>query len=221
MDVPAASRHAASDRHPASGRLEPVEQAHAVLYGGTAGRRGGAVERLAASDRGRDVEDQPAAIAAAFDPVTFRRELVDLRDGDLQPRLVAVVVWWLVAAERTRELPVLVAASGGSPWHLAVNDPGTVGLHAVNGGVERIVPHLAAELAPVRVNAVSPGVIDTPWWSFLDHETKRTQFESTAAGQPIGRIGTAEDVADTIAYLPRASFITGVILPVDGGMAMG
>lgn len=99
--------------------------------------------------------------------------------------------------------------------------PGTVGLAAVNGAVERIVPPLAAELAPVRVNAVSPGVIDTPWWSFLDQETKRTQFESMAAGQPIGRIGTAEDIADAIAYLVRASFVTGVVLPVNGGMAMG
>lgn len=99
--------------------------------------------------------------------------------------------------------------------------PGTVALAAANGAVERMVAPLAAELAPVRVNAVSPGVIDTPWWSFLDADAKRAQFESAAAAQPISRVGVARDVADAIAYLVGAPFVTGAVLPVDGGLAMG
>ncbi len=99
-------------------------------------------------------------------------------------------------------------------------DPGTVGLAAVNGAIERMVPPLAAELAPVRVNVVSPGVIDTSWWSFLDEDAKRAQFESVAAAQPVPRIGAPADVAAAVAYLIGATFVTGTVLPVDGGYAM-
>lgn len=95
--------------------------------------------------------------------------------------------------------------------------PGTAALAAANGAIERMVPPLAAELAPVRVNAVSPGVIDTDWWSFLDDEAKRAQFESFAGQLPAGRVGTAGDVADAVAYLIGATFVTGTVLAVDGG----
>lgn len=98
--------------------------------------------------------------------------------------------------------------------------PGSVGLAAVNGAIERIVSPLAAELAPVRVNAVSPGVIDTPWWSFLSADERRDQFEAAAGSLPAGRIGTAEDVADAIGYLVHAGLVTGTILPVDGGFTV-
>jgi NAD(P)-dependent dehydrogenase (short-subunit alcohol dehydrogenase family) len=99
--------------------------------------------------------------------------------------------------------------------------PGTAVLAAANGAIERMVAPLAAELAPVRVNAVSPGVVDTDWWSFLDEDTKREQFESFAAGQPVHRVGVPADVAEAIGYLVHATYVTGVILPVDGGLAAG
>ncbi|GAA5035259.1 hypothetical protein GCM10023317_88300 [Actinopolymorpha pittospori] len=95
--------------------------------------------------------------------------------------------------------------------------PGTVTLAAVNGAVERIVPPLAAELAPVRVNAVSPGIIDTPWWSFLPEDQRQAQFAAAAQGLPANRIGRPDDVAQAIRYLVHATFVTGTILPVDGG----
>ena len=95
--------------------------------------------------------------------------------------------------------------------------PGTAALAAANGAIERLVPPLAAELAPVRVNAVSPGVIDTEWWSFLDGDAKRAQFESFSAGLPAGRVGTADDIADAVAYLIGATYVTGAVLAVDGG----
>ena len=55
--------------------------------------------------------------------------------------------------------------------------PGTVGLAAINGAIEAIVPTLAKELAPTRVNAVSPGVIDTPWWNAIPKETKKIYLD--------------------------------------------
>jgi NAD(P)-dependent dehydrogenase (short-subunit alcohol dehydrogenase family) len=95
--------------------------------------------------------------------------------------------------------------------------PGTAGLAAVNGAVEAMVPVLAVELAPVRVNAVSPGVIDTPWWNWLPGDARTAAMADAAAASPVGRAGRPEDVADAIAFLLRNAFTTGVVLPCDGG----
>jgi NAD(P)-dependent dehydrogenase (short-subunit alcohol dehydrogenase family) len=96
--------------------------------------------------------------------------------------------------------------------------PGTVALAAVNGAIECIVPPLAAELAPVRVNAVSPGVVDTAWWSFVPDDQRQAQFAEWAAGVPAKRVGTPRDVAAAVRYLVTATFVTGSIMPVDGGL---
>ncbi|MFE2430096.1 SDR family oxidoreductase [Streptomyces sp. NPDC059373] len=95
--------------------------------------------------------------------------------------------------------------------------PGTAGLAAVNAAVEAMVPVLAVELAPARVNAVSPGIIDTPWWDWLDAEARQQTFDAYAKSAPAGRVGHVEDIADAIAYLIGAGFTTGVVLSVDGG----
>ena len=95
--------------------------------------------------------------------------------------------------------------------------PGTTVLAAVNGAIERAVSPLAVELAPVRVNAVSPGVIDTDWWSFLGEEGRRAQFAELSKTIPAGRIGTPDDVASAISYLISASYVTGKVLAIDGG----
>jgi NAD(P)-dependent dehydrogenase (short-subunit alcohol dehydrogenase family) len=98
--------------------------------------------------------------------------------------------------------------------------PGTAGLAAANGAIEAMVPPLAAELAPVRVNAVSPGVIETPWWEALPADQRAALFESYAAGTPVGRIGHPEDVAGAILYLAGNGFVTGTVLDVSGGLTL-
>jgi NAD(P)-dependent dehydrogenase (short-subunit alcohol dehydrogenase family) len=95
--------------------------------------------------------------------------------------------------------------------------PGTAGLAAVNGALETIVPTLAVELAPLRVNAVSPGVIDTHWWNAMPDEQRQAYFGAVAAITPAGRIGQPRDVADAIVYLAGAGFVTGAILECTGG----
>jgi NAD(P)-dependent dehydrogenase (short-subunit alcohol dehydrogenase family) len=94
---------------------------------------------------------------------------------------------------------------------------GTAGLAAANGALESMVPPLAVELAPLRVNAVSPGVIDTHWWHGMPDDQRQAYFGAVAASTPVGRIGAPEDVADAIVYLAGASFITGTVLECTGG----
>jgi NAD(P)-dependent dehydrogenase (short-subunit alcohol dehydrogenase family) len=96
--------------------------------------------------------------------------------------------------------------------------PGTAGLAAVNGAVETLVPTLALELAPIRVNCVSPGVVDTDWWDrVVPAEQRAAVLESFVAGTPVGRVGKPEDIADVLSLLVRNGFVTGAVIPVDGG----
>jgi NAD(P)-dependent dehydrogenase (short-subunit alcohol dehydrogenase family) len=95
--------------------------------------------------------------------------------------------------------------------------PGAAGLAAVNGALEAIVPPLAVELAPLRINAVSPGVIDTQWWHALPDEQRAAFFQAAAAASPVRRIGTPQDVAGAVCYLAGAGFVTGTVLECAGG----
>jgi NAD(P)-dependent dehydrogenase (short-subunit alcohol dehydrogenase family) len=94
---------------------------------------------------------------------------------------------------------------------------GTAALAGANGALEAIVPPLAVELAPLRINAVSPGVIDTHWWDGMPEDQRRAYFDAVAAVTPVRRTGRPEDVADAIAYLAGASFVTGTVLECTGG----
>lgn len=98
--------------------------------------------------------------------------------------------------------------------------PGTAGIGAANAAVAALVPILAAELRPLRVNGVSPGVIDTPWWDFLPEAQKAPLFADFAAKTPVGRVGRPEDVAEAIAFLIADSFMSGQIIVCDGGLGL-
>lgn len=98
--------------------------------------------------------------------------------------------------------------------------PGTAGLGAANAAVAALTPILAVELKPLRVNCVSPGVIDTPWWDFLPGDVKASVFAEYATKTPVGRIGKPEDVAQTIAFLITNNFVTGQTIICDGGLRL-
>jgi NAD(P)-dependent dehydrogenase (short-subunit alcohol dehydrogenase family) len=82
--------------------------------------------------------------------------------------------------------------------------------------VEGLVRALAKELAPQRVNGVAPGIIDTP---MFDHFGEKKAATMAAIGQsmPLGRVGLPEEVASAIILAMDNSYMTGVILDVDGG----
>jgi NAD(P)-dependent dehydrogenase (short-subunit alcohol dehydrogenase family) len=96
--------------------------------------------------------------------------------------------------------------------------PGTAGISAANAAVAALVPILAAELRPLRVNCVSPGVIDSPWWDFLPAEQREAVFADYAGKTPVGRVGKPEDVAQAIAFLVEDGFMSGHNLLCDGGL---
>lgn len=99
--------------------------------------------------------------------------------------------------------------------------PGTAGIGAANAAVAALVPILAAELKPRRVNGVSPGVVDTPWWDFLTAEQKAPLFAEYAAQTPVGRVGSADDIAKVIHFLVSNEFMSGEVVICDGGLRLG
>jgi NAD(P)-dependent dehydrogenase (short-subunit alcohol dehydrogenase family) len=94
---------------------------------------------------------------------------------------------------------------------------GYLGVAITNGAVDFLTRSLAVELAPIRVNTISPGVIDTGAWDAFGEDGKRNYFERISSSNPARRIGTSEDVADAVLFVMTNSFLTGVTLKIDGG----
>lgn len=88
---------------------------------------------------------------------------------------------------------------------------------AANGALEALARSLALDLAPVRVNAVSPGIIDTPIRAAMPEDARRRMLDQTAAALPVRRVGTGEDVARQILAFMTIGFATGSIVYLDGG----
>ncbi|MEZ2329868.1 SDR family oxidoreductase [Mesorhizobium sp. RCC_202] len=88
---------------------------------------------------------------------------------------------------------------------------------AVNAALEGLVRALAVELAPIRVNAVSPGWVDTPIWEFVAGDKKADTLAAMAKRLPVGRVGRPDDIADALRFLIGNGFTTGETLHVEGG----
>jgi len=96
--------------------------------------------------------------------------------------------------------------------------PGMSALAASNGALHAMVGPLARELAPVRVNAVSPGFVDTPYWErALDPQTRERTYAVMAAQVPVQRVGTPEDIASAVMLCVGNGFMTGAVIDCDGG----
>ena len=95
--------------------------------------------------------------------------------------------------------------------------PGTAGVAAINGALESLVKPLAVELAPVRVNGVSPGLVDTPWWDGMPAEARREYFDRSQQALPARHIATADDIAEVVAMAATNANLTGTIIETDAG----
>lgn len=94
--------------------------------------------------------------------------------------------------------------------------PGSVVKGITNGAVDFAVRHLAANLAPVRVNAIAPGIIDSGAWDGKG-DAKPDFLRSSAGGTLVGRHGELDDIVDTAIWLMAAGFVDGETIHVDGG----
>ncbi len=158
--------------------------------------------------------------AGHFYPKPFADYTEDDLDGFLSTHLKGTYFASQAGAKQMRE-----QGSGGS----IVNITTVLALRGVSavpssapiaakGGMNAITRSLAIELAPhgIRVNAVAPGIIKTPIHGRTDE-----QFEELNGMQPLGHVGEVKDIVDAVLYLADATFVTGVVLPVDGGVHAG
>ena len=91
---------------------------------------------------------------------------------------------------------------------------------AINSAIEGLGRALALELAPIRVNTVSPGIVDTPIYSGMTPEKREAMFKEIAASIPAKRIAKPEEIAQTVLYLMSNGYSTGNTLYVDGGTTL-
>ncbi|MGC5172766.1 glucose 1-dehydrogenase [Microbacterium sp. DT81.1] len=186
-----------------------------------------------------DVADEPSVAAmvqatvnafgrldAAFNSAGIQSPATDAADeeGDRFDLVTAINlkgVW----ASMKYELKQMRAQGSGAIVNCSslgglVGNPGRAAYHASKHGVIGLTRSAALEYAPrgVRVNAICPGTIDTPMVRSMVDAGDLT-VEGALASLPIGRLGTAEEIADSVLWLcsPGAGFVVGVALPVDGG----
>jgi NAD(P)-dependent dehydrogenase (short-subunit alcohol dehydrogenase family) len=105
-----------------------------------------------------------------------------------------------------------------------MSEPDTFGYTASKGGLESLTHSLAISLAPqrIRVNAISPGWIETGPWQKENQKTEPQHSPQDKEQHPGGRVGTPEDIAEAALFLcsDKAGFITGQSLTIDGGMTV-
>jgi NAD(P)-dependent dehydrogenase (short-subunit alcohol dehydrogenase family) len=165
--------------------------------------------------------------AGIFRPTPF----LDHGEAELDAYLGAILKGTFYTSQAA--VPALEARGGGaivnvgSMWGLqAVAATPSAAYSAAKAGVHALSKNLALELAPlkIRVNAVAPAVVETPVYrTFLPEERVKSVLAGFNAFHPLGRIGQPEDLVHAILFLlsREAAWITGVVLPVDGGVMAG
>jgi NAD(P)-dependent dehydrogenase (short-subunit alcohol dehydrogenase family) len=91
---------------------------------------------------------------------------------------------------------------------------------SICGAMESLTRALAVELAPIRVNAVSPGVVRTDLWSNMAEADRDAMYRDIGQNLPVGRVGEADDLAQSYLYLMREGYSTGQVIVVDGGAVL-
>ena len=164
----------------------------------------------------------------AFDHLVFTAgdslQLHELADTDLkQARHAFELRYWAALAavkygrphiRKGGSIVLTTGVAGRRPhkgWAVAAS---------VCGTIEALTRALAVELAPIRVNAVSPGVVRTNLWQNMSADEREQLFESVGKRLPVGRVGEAHDIAQAYLFLMQEGFSTGQTVVVDGGTVL-
>lgn len=195
----------------------------AKLLAATAGH---AIETAAFDARERSVLDEFFGRTGLIDHL-----ILALSGGQGAGSLAELDLQSLRAGFEEKFWPQIQAAQAGAPYLRAggsitfitaisarIARPGIAGLGAINGAIEAMVGSLARELKPSRVNAVSPGVVDTPWWDRFPAGFKDDYFREQQAILPVGRVGRPDEVAHAVQFLVENGYVTGTVIECDGGL---
>ena len=209
--------------------------AEVVIISSNAERVQEAIRSIGGKARGQavDVSDEKAvesffANHGAFDHLVFTAgdnlQLHELANMDLkQARRAFDLRYWSALATVKYGSPQI--RKGGSivlTTGVAGRRPhrGWVIAASVCGTIEALTRALAVELAPIRVNAVSPGVVRTNLWQNMSSAEREQLFESVGKRLPVGRVGEAQDIAQAFLFLMKEGFSTGQTVVVDGGTVL-
>jgi len=194
-----------------------------------------AVEKLEGNAQGHtlDLTGESAvenffAKLGAFDHLVFTAgdelHLHDLAATDLQQARGAFELryWAALAAVKYGSKSIRKGGSIVLTTGVAGQRPhkGWVVAASVCGTIEALTRALALELAPIRVNAVSPGVVRTNLWQNMTAAERERLYESVGSSLPVGRVGEAHDIAQAYLFLMQEEFSTGQTLVVDGGTVL-
>src|SRR6267143_5178495 len=193
------------------------------------------IQSLGGEARGQavDVSDEKAVESffkniGAFDHLVFTAgdslQLHELADTDLkQARRAFELRYWSALAtvkygspqiRNGGSIDLTTGVAGRRPhsgWAIAAS---------VCGTIEALTRALAVELAPIRVNAVCPGVVRTNLWQSMNADAREHLYESVGNSLPVGRVGEPYDIAQAYLFLMQEGFSTGQTVVVDGGTVL-
>ena len=213
------------------------EGAEVVVASSAQARVDAAVGRLGDGARGAavDVTDE-ASVAGFFEALGGFDHLVysagdwgarpggPISDLDLAGAHAAFTVrfWGAVAAVKHASRAIAQDGSITLTDGMYAHRPSKGGAisSAMLGGIEHLTRALAIDLAPVRVNAVCPGLILTEVWNSILEDQREERIRRMTGRQPLPRGGAPAEVAEAYLYLMRGGFTTGQVLKVDGGSSV-
>jgi len=197
-----------------------VDRALAQLPAGTVGLAADLSDPARIADLFGGLGEFDHLVFTAGEPLTMTT--VDQLDVDQAVRFFGVRYFGALAAVRAA-VPHLRADGSITLTTGVAKDrpgPGWALPASICGAIDALTRALAVELAPIRVNAVSPGVVRSPLWASLAEEDREALYANTAASLPVGRVGEVADIARAYLFCLTQPFATGSVFTIDGGAVL-